>query len=440
LNANIIFYGGVNEVGGNKVLISDSDTRVLFDFGASFMLKDKFYSAPFLSPKSGLDLVKLGILPDLKGIYNFDDFKPNIDAVFLSHSHMDHSAYISFLKREIPIYCGETTAIILNALSEVHPANIEFNLEGIKFKTFRTGDKIKVGSIEVMPIHVDHSVPGSYGFVIYTSSGTVVYTGDFRQHGLRPELTWDFLHVSAEERPEAMICENTNMTEVEFSSENEVMTKIDNLVSHTSGLVLTEFAYADTDRLRSFYEVALKNNRQLVIPMKQAYLLHKLSLDPHLNIPKLNDGSILIFRKEKRKYFRWEQEIMDSGELISPLEVSKRQNKIILSMSFFDLSWLVDINPSPGSCYILSASEPFNEEMEIDFTRLLNWLEHYGLPQYHVHVSGHIMPLHLREAIKMIKPKKVFPIHGTYPKLFSRFLGDLESKVIMPEKGKAYEL
>ena len=29
-----------------------------------------------------------------------------------------------------------------------------------KFKTFRTGDKIKIGSIEVEPIHVDHSIPG----------------------------------------------------------------------------------------------------------------------------------------------------------------------------------------------------------------------------------------------------------------------------------------
>jgi len=440
MKTSIIFYGGINEVGGNKILIVDGDIKVLFDFGVSFMLRDKFYSAPFLSPKSGADLVKLGILPDLEGIYNFDDLKPSVDAVFLSHSHMDHSAHISFLKKEIPIYCGETTATILHALSEVHPTNVEFNLQGIKFRTFRTGDKIKVGSIEVIPIHVDHSVPGSYGFIIHTSSGTIVYTGDFRRHGLKPELTWDFLYTSAREKPDAMICENTNMTEIEFSSENEVMAKLNSLVRETPKLVLTEFAYADIDRLRSFHEVALKNNRQLAIPLKQAYLLYKLSSDPHLTIPKLDDGSILIFRKEKKKYFRWEQEVMNLGESISPTEVSKKQSRIILSMSFFDLSWLVDIDPSPGSCYILSASEPFNEEMEIDFSRLLNWLEYYGLPQYHVHVSGHIMPIHLREAIKMVNPRKIFPVHGVYPRLFSRFMGDLESKVIVPEKGKAYEI
>ncbi|MGD0978917.1 MAG: hypothetical protein ABR962_07215 [Candidatus Bathyarchaeia archaeon] len=46
-------------------------------------------------------------------------------------------------------------------------------------------------------------------------------------------------------------------------------------------------------------------------------------------------------------------------------------------------------NPAQaGSCYVLSASEPFNEEMDIDFKRLANWLDLYGLPQYHIHVSG----------------------------------------------------
>ncbi|MEM1543969.1 MAG: hypothetical protein QW795_04725, partial [Candidatus Bathyarchaeia archaeon] len=84
--------------------------------------------------------------------------------------------------------------------------------------------------------------------------------------------------------------------------------------------------------------------------------------------------------------------------------------------------------------------EPFNEEMEIDFNRLLNWLEHYGLPQYHVHVSGHIMPLHLREALKAINPKKIFPIHGDYPNLFSRFMRDLNSEIVVPEKGRKYEV
>lgn len=31
----LTFYGGVNEIGGNKILLEDGDVRVFFDFGQS---------------------------------------------------------------------------------------------------------------------------------------------------------------------------------------------------------------------------------------------------------------------------------------------------------------------------------------------------------------------------------------------------------------------
>jgi mRNA degradation ribonuclease J1/J2 len=46
--------------------------------------------------------------------------------------------------------------------------------------TFRTGDKFRIGSLEVEPIHVDHSVPGAYGFIIYTSAGWIY--GRYQMH------------------------------------------------------------------------------------------------------------------------------------------------------------------------------------------------------------------------------------------------------------------
>jgi ribonuclease J len=102
----LTFYGGVNEIGGNKILLKDHDTKVFFDFGMSFTAKKQFYSPPFLSPKNERSLQELGILPQINGVYKFDQTPAEIDAVFLSHGHLDHSAYLSFIKREIPVYCG----------------------------------------------------------------------------------------------------------------------------------------------------------------------------------------------------------------------------------------------------------------------------------------------------------------------------------------------
>jgi len=437
---SLTFHGGVNEIGGNKILLKDRDTEILLDFGMSFSLRDQYYSIPFLSPKNEKGLLEFGILPRLEGAYKFDSEEPRIDAVLLSHSHMDHSAYISFLKREIPIYCGETTATILKAYSELRPSSLEFDLAGLKFKTFRTGDRLKIGSFEIEPIHVDHSVPGSYGFIIHASSGTVVYTGDFRRHGSKPYLTENFIDKSAEAHPDVVICENTNMTSVDVSSEPEVMEKLNLIINQTSGLVMANFACADVDRLRSFYESARRNDRRLVITLRQAYLLNQLSNDPHLSLPKINDQNLLIFRKEKKKYFNWEKEAMKLGRTVDSREIAEMQREIVLACTFYDLTELTEIKPDAGSCYIVSSSEPFNEEMEIDFNRLTNWLEHYGLPQFHVHVSGHIIPLHLRESLIEMNPKKIFPIHGTHPELFSKFMRDIESEVVIPEKDKEYRI
>ncbi len=438
----LTFHGGVNEIGGNKILLQDRDTKVFFDFGMSFALKKQFYSPPFLSPRSEKSLQELGILPKIEGIYKFDAKTPEVDAVFVSHGHMDHSAYLSFINREIPVYCGETTKIILQTLSEMRRADLEFNVEDIAFKSFRTGEKIVLGSLEVEPVHVDHSIPGAYGFVIHTSNGAVVYTGDLRIHGAKPEMTRDFVEKAKETEPVAVVTEATNMTGASVSSEVDVEKKLNQIVSQADGIVLADFAYTDVDRLNSFFRIAKKSGRCLAVSLKQAYLLNTLRKDKGLKVPDLNDESVLIFRKSKKKYDKWESQIMEKypNKIIDVFEVSKQQCRAVLAMSFYDLEELVEIQPEAGSCYILSASEPFNEEMEIDFERLVSWLRHYGLPQYHAHVSGHIMPLQLKAVLKEINAKTIFPVHTENADLFSKFMRDLKSKVVPTEKSKEYEI
>jgi hypothetical protein len=98
-------------------------------------------------------------------------------------------------------------------------------------------------------------------------------------------------------------------------------------------------------------------------------------------------------------------------------------------------------NPAGAvSCYMLTASEPFNDEMEVDFKKLSNWLDHYGLPQYHVHVSGHIMPLQLKTVLKEIDAAEIFPIRTENAELAGNFMRDLRGKVTLVEKGKEYRI
>src|SRR5437867_1954660 len=130
----LTFYGGVNEIGGNKILLEDRDTRVLIDFGLSYGRRAMFYDE-YLSPRSanGLaDFLHTGLIPDLHGIYRNDLLAtlgrrpeaPEVDAVLLSHAHLDHASYISFLNENIPVYCGETCKLILEAIQEASDRDI----------------------------------------------------------------------------------------------------------------------------------------------------------------------------------------------------------------------------------------------------------------------------------------------------------------------------
>jgi ribonuclease J len=197
--------------------------------------------------------------------------------------------------------------------------------------------------------------------------------------------------------------------------------------------LLAKFGYSDLDRFNTFYKIARKKNRCLAVSLKQAYLLDALSHDKHLQVPSLDDKGILIFRKSKKRYEKWETQLMErfdgNGKIFDVFEVSKQQCKMVLAVSFYDFEELISIQPVADSCYVLSASEPFNQEMEIDYGRLVNWLSHYGLPQYHVHVSGNMTPLQLKATLRKINAKQIFPVHTGNAELFKKFMGNAGSQV-----------
>ncbi len=437
----ITFYGGVGEIGGNKILVQDKDTRIMLDFGMSYSDRRKFFLDPMLSPGDERDLLEFGILPNLKGIYEFEESKPSIDAVFLSHAHGDHWGYISFLKREIPIHCGETCAKILEAVSATKVRHFESDIRGLQFQTFRTGKTVKVGAMEVTPCHVDHSIPGAYGFIIRTSQGNLAYTADFRVHGTKPQLTEDFVDLAAKSDPQVLLAEGTNILGGQVTSEPEVESKLNALISSTKNLVLANFSNVDVDRIRTFYRVAKENDRRLAISLKQAYLLNQLSSDTSLGLPKIldTDESITVFRRTKKRYYDWEEAVMEKAKTIVSEELRQEQDKYVVAFSMPDFKELVDIRPKAGSVFVLSTSEPFNEEQEFEFERLQNWLDHFGLPMYHIHCSGHIMPSELKKNIERIRPKKLFPIHTEHPMLYGKYVADA-AKIENPSRNRFYEL
>jgi ribonuclease J len=426
-------YGGVFEIGGNKILLQDRDTKIFLDFGVSFNAEAQYFSGT-ISPRkvNGIgDYLEFGILPRLEGLYAQELTKQaeippkptEYQAVLVSHAHADHVGYVQFLDPSIPIHCGETSKIILSALSECGAVDLSPSL----LRCFRTGDKIRVDDIEVEPIHVDHSIPGAYGFIIHTSEGTIVYTGDLRLHGAAANMTEEFVDKAAEQHPTVLLCEGTRVGQEEsykLRSEKEVEEAANKVVSKTSKLVATSFYGRDVDRLNTFYSVAVTNNRKFIISMKTALLLTKLQDDIHLSIPDvLHDENILVYKKRKKTggyeehdYFKWERPYLNKA--VDHKYVHDHQSSVIIAIEPSNFTELVDIRPDPGGHYVYSMSEPHSELESVDEEIQKNWLTHFVMELHQIHASGHAPQRDIGNIIDNIKPKILIPIHTECPEKF----------------------
>jgi ribonuclease J len=148
MNPSIICYGGVAEIGGNKVLLEDGEARLFLDFGIAFGRQQAFFNE-YLRPRTArglLDLLALGLIPPLEGLYREDlappglwerfrerplylDLRrggaPSADAVLISHAHLDHNGDLSYLDPTIPVHATRVTAFIARTMQITGQSSFE---------------------------------------------------------------------------------------------------------------------------------------------------------------------------------------------------------------------------------------------------------------------------------------------------------------------------
>ncbi|MBN2094623.1 MAG: MBL fold metallo-hydrolase [Candidatus Aenigmarchaeota archaeon] len=461
----ISVLGGKNEIGGNKILVEHKGTRIFLDFGMSFAQAGKFY-CEFLQPRKCAalkDFFELGLLPNLKGVYREDYIRhmglpkedKAIDAVFLTHAHTDHTQYLHFLRPDILIYSTKPTKIILEAmentgigsfsdyttaceaftfyrntkggLSRVTRRNQDFVKERV-FNIMGENSPVKIGSLEVEMVPVDHSLPGACAYIVRSDEGNLVYTGDIRFHGSNGALTMDFVRKAKEAKPRWLLCEGTRIDSEDTTSESEVRSRISEEISGSKGMVFIEHPIRDTDRVNSIFQSAKQNKREFVVNLKLAYLISCLgnlapfSLDEvKILIPPKSWG--LICREGygceqvAQDYSEWERQFIGLKNSITYRELQKSPEKFAVSMNMWEIGQLVDIKPK-GALWIKSSCEPFCEEMELDEERKKNWLEHFSIREAFAHASGHASGDEIRALIGEINAENLIPIHTEHPDMF----------------------
>ncbi|MCS7201468.1 MAG: exonuclease [Dictyoglomus sp.] len=510
MGARLIFYDGVDCIGGNKILLEENNFSILFDFGINFNEEGKYFDE-FLRPRNILgiyDLLNLNLIPPLEGLYRddlvlpglFDKFKNHnhyrkVDpiGVLISHAHLDHVGYISYIAHDIPIITSLTSSLIIKSLEDTSKNLSDFCL--IKKREYKDGilqtekgvfikrpytvfgeklnsdiinfwkkierktsfeilereleivkEVLRLGPFEIKAFPVDHSIPGALSFGVKTSSGWIVYTGDLRIHGRNAELTRKFLEELKKIPIKVLLCEGTHPDLKNLHSEDDVKETAYRIVKSAKSYVIADFGSRNIDRLITFLEIGKETGRKLLLTLKDIYLLESLSL---LGFPDpLEDEYITFYLEPKGRYETWEENLIErymrvQGKGINSEELKKNPRDYILCISYYDFHLLLDILPNSG-VYIFSSSEAYNEEMRIDQQKIENWLKYFNLEirgnlvekreESPLHASGHIHEEGIIEIIESSKPEILIPIHTKNKNFFEKFKGFC--KVLFPNKGE----
>ncbi len=449
-------------IGGNKILLEDGDSRLFFDFGTTFKTRDLYFEE-YLKPRPGaglLDMLEMDLLPPLEGLYR-PDFVPSgdvwarchdrpgyrelerVDGVLVSHAHVDHTGYISFLREDVPIYASATTAFIAKAMQDSSMADFEKEVcyvtrraldrgylkpqresyrqrpfcfadtpdlspeaqefwtrspnhilggdnkrrKGLEAAPFTT-DSARAGDLPVRFFPVDHSVHGAGAWAVETSAGWVVYSGDLRWHGSAAEETKRFIHEVASLRPRLLLCEGTRIpkdaeaSELELTNytEREVYDRALRKVQTERGLVIADFGPRNIERLETFLQIAEQTRRKLVILAKDAYLLEAMRLVSP-SVPALSSSrEMLLYQDLRYQVEPWDQNLRNQfGDRL----VSARHAHDSPGDYILCFSFWDAKNLIDinvrGGTYVYSSSEAYSEEQEQDFRRLREWLSHFDI-------------------------------------------------------------
>lgn len=169
--------GGFREVGRSCLFLQTPNSKILLDCGVNIAGTDEKGSYPYLNvPEFVLD---------------------NLDAVIISHAHLDHSGFLPYLYHygyQGPVYCTTPTRDLMTLLQldhidiahrEDHP--LPFNVKDVKECVKRTitldyGEVTDIAPDVRLTLHNAGHILGSAMIHLHIGDGqhNLVYTGDFK--------------------------------------------------------------------------------------------------------------------------------------------------------------------------------------------------------------------------------------------------------------------
>lgn len=424
----LTIHRGTHEIGGSCVEIRDKDSRVILDIGMPLVGRagEKFEFRKYEN-FSGQRLVDAGILPDISGIYEWDTENRPVDGLLLSHAHLDHYGFLRYLRPDVCVYLGEPTKKLIELTCLFTP--LVANISAHRF--FKSGESFSCAAFTITPFLMDHSSFNAHAFVIESGGKTVIYSGDFRQHG-RKKAVFDHFLARGPRNVDALLLEGTSLgrENEKAPTETELEKELVTLSRQTDGIILAYLSSQNIDRLVTLFRACRRSGRLFVIDFYTANVLAGLKNHGKLPYPqKTAFPEIRVFFPRylcDRAVKQGHEKLMNrfSRYKITREEIAERPHEITMLVRpsmLIDLKRLAKLKALEGGLLIYSLWTGYMQEPATK--KLLSFIEEKGMTLHVLHTSGHADIETLRKVVETLKPRQIIPIHTFHPDKYRKMIG-----------------
>ncbi len=125
----IKIYDGADTIGGSKIYINETGYGLFLDFGLNFNTLTQYFK-DFIRPRTirGLhDPLEMGLLPKINiyrsdlvpsDVFTHNFEKIPVDAVLITHAHLDHYGMAGYINFKIPVIASPETVVIMKGMQD----------------------------------------------------------------------------------------------------------------------------------------------------------------------------------------------------------------------------------------------------------------------------------------------------------------------------------
>ncbi|MFT8315294.1 MAG: MBL fold metallo-hydrolase RNA specificity domain-containing protein [Clostridium sp.] len=446
---NISFLGGASEVGGSCILIKIYNKNILLDCG----IRQSNSKDP---------------LPNFKTIQD----KGGVDAIVISHAHMDHIGSLPIISKEYPyakIYTNRMTkdlmrVLLYDSLKIMNNRELEIPLYAeadVKDMLNRIVAINYMREIDIfenikLTFYIAGHIAGASCVYITSDEGTVFYSGDF---SIFAQKTIEGLKVP-KLRPDVAIFETTYGDRLHSNREVEeqrLLEFIKECEINKGKMLIPAFALGRAQEIlliikKALNKKSIKNIKVYVDGMirdiNRVYKLNPLYLKNSLGKkilrgiePFYDDNIISVDNRELRDKILEEKEpciiISSSGMLTGGYsqyyaeKIAPMENGYIIITGYQD-------EESPGRKLLKLLEEDEERKLELNgkIIPVKCKVEKVGL-------SAHSDKSEIKSLINLLTPGNIFMVHGNEDvvKSFTKELSEeVRGRVYAPECGGSYEI